>query len=344
MFNVNIFVSLTGHDILEKSAFERRSNMSEKQSASIYFLLLLVPLFWGGAFVAAEHIITEIPPITAAAFRFLSAGILLLIIVLIQGYIDVHALKKQWLTIVLMALTGIVGYNIFFFIGLHITSAINGSLIIATTPAFITLGAVLFLGETWNRHIGIGLILSFIGVVIVISEGQLSTLLQLNVNQGDLLFIGGLICWVSHGLLGKIAMRDVTPVVTTTLTTLIGAICLSVISFVEIDGWKNISSMSIQAWLEMAFMIICSSVLGFLIWNYGIKQIGASKSSIYMNLVPINTALLAVFIYGSPITMAQIFGMIIVILGVYFVTFHQYIRSNRAQKNYKGGAFHGTRH
>lgn len=303
--------------------------MRERRSVAIYFLLLFVPFFWGGAFVAAEHIITEIPPITAAACRFLAAGIILLVFIFFQGHIDFKALRKQWLVIFLMALTGIFGYNTFFFIGLHMTSSINGSLIIATSPAFITLGAVLFLDEKWNRHIGVGLMLSFIGVVIVISEGQLSTILNLKFNTGDLLFLGGLICWVSHGLLGKVAMRDVSPIVTTTFTTLIGAIFLVVFSFVEEDGWKTIPMMSVQAWMEMAFMIICSSVLGFLIWNYGIKQIGASRSSIYMNLVPINTALLAVFIYGSRITMAQIFGMIMVILGVYFVTLHPYAKSKR---------------
>lgn len=135
---------------------EKRNKIREKQPVAIYFLLLLDSFFWGGAFVVAEHIINEIQPITAVALRFLVAGIMLLILVLVQGNIDRKVLKKQWLTILLMALTGIVGYNIFFFIGLHITSAINGSLIIATTPAFITLGAVLFLGETWNRHIGLG--------------------------------------------------------------------------------------------------------------------------------------------------------------------------------------------
>lgn len=304
--------------------------MDRKQSTAMYFWLLLVPMFWGGAFVAAEHVITEIPPITAAALRFGLAGILLLIFILWKRKLDFRALRKQWISIVLMAITGIFGYNIFFFIALDITSAINGSLIVATTPVFITLGAVIFLDEKWNKGLGLGLVLSLVGVIVVISKGSLHTLLQLEFNTGDLLFIGGLICWVSHGLLGKIAMRDVSPALTTTLTTLIGALLLGIISLFE-NRWDAVLRMSVQAWAEMLFMIICSSVIAFLLWNHGIKQIGASKSSIYMNLVPIFTTLIAVGLYGSSITFIQIIGMIMVIIGVYSVTFHQHMKQKRMQ-------------
>ncbi|WP_430788819.1 DMT family transporter [Virgibacillus flavescens] len=302
--------------------------MNQNQSIAIYFWMLLVPLFWGGAFVAAEHVITELPPVTAAAFRFGSAGILLLIYVLWKKKFDIIALKKQWKPILAMGITGIFGYNIFFFIALDLTSAINGSLIVATTPVLVTFGAVLFLNEVWNKQLGFGILLSLIGVVIVISRGSISTLLSLEFNVGDLLFIGGLLSWVAHGLLGKIAMRDVSPVVTTTLTTLIGSFFLAIVSLFE-KGWGDVLRMSTQAWLEMIFMIICSSVIGFLIWNNGIKQIGAGKASIYMNLVPINTAWLAVVFYGSTITWTQIVGMIMVIMGVYFVTLHPYLINKR---------------
>ncbi|MFZ3577575.1 DMT family transporter [Virgibacillus sp. DJP39] len=302
--------------------------MKDNQSIAIYFWMLLVPLFWGGAFVAAEHVITEIPPVTAAAFRFGIAGILLSIYVLWNKRIDIEAFKKQWKTVLAMAITGIFGYNIFFFIALDITSAINGSLIVATTPVLVTLGAVLFLGEVWNKQLSFGLILSLLGVFVVISKGSLSTILSLEFNAGDLLFIGGLLSWVAHGLLGKIAMRDVSPVVTTAATTLIGSIFLSAVSLFE-GGWGDILDMSTQAWGEMAFMIVCSSVIGFLLWNNGIKQIGASKASIYMNLVPINTAWLAVVFYQSTITWAQILGMVMVIMGVYFVTLHPYLKNKQ---------------
>ncbi|MFA1821882.1 DMT family transporter [Virgibacillus oceani] len=314
------------HDLLE-----RRVEMKNESSIAIYFWLLLVPLFWGGAFVAAEHVITEIPPVTAAAFRFGSAGVILLAIVLMQKKIDIQAIKKQWIPILFMALTGIFGYNLFFFIALDITTSINGSLIVATTPVMITLGAVFFLGEKWDKRLGFGLALSLLGVIVVISKGSIQTLLQLEFNTGDILFLCALVCWVAHGLLGKMAMRNVSPIVTTTLTTLLGGFFLAIGSLFE-SGWHLLPAMSNQAWLEMLFMIVCSSVIGFLLWNYGIKQIGASKASIYMNLVPICTALIAVFLYGAAFTFIQLSGMIMVLLGVYLVTLHPYLKEKRMKR------------
>ncbi|GAB3790939.1 DMT family transporter [Virgibacillus kimchii] len=305
--------------------------MKKDSSMAIYFWLLLVPLFWGGAFVAAEHVITEIPPITAAAFRFGTAGIILFMIVLLQRKIDIRAIKKQWIPILFMALTGIFGYNLFFFIALGITSPINGSLIIATTPVLITLGAVILLGETWNKRLGLGLALSLVGVIVVISKGSVQALLQLQFNTGDMLFLLALACWVTHGLLGKVVMRDVSPIVTTTLTTLLGSVLLGMGSLFE-NGWHLLPAMSGQAWMEMLFMIVCSSVVGFLLWNYGIKQIGASKASLYLNLVPICTAFIAVFLYGAAFTLIQLSGMMMVLLGVYLVTIHPYFKEKRLKR------------
>jgi len=291
----------------------------------IYVLMLFVPLFWGGAFVAAEHVITEIPPLIAAAFRFLMAGLLLLIILLLSRQFKWVQFRKRWWTILLMALTGIFGYNLFFFYGLQSTTAINGSLIIATTPAIMTLGAVIIFKEQWNKYIGLGIVLSFIGVIVVLTDGKLATLFQLEFNKGDLLFLLALVCWVSHGLLGRRVMQEVSALVTTTISTLVGAILLMAVTLPKVSEWQLLMTMSKQSWLEMLFMIICSSVLAFLLWNYGVQKIGAAQASIYLNLVPINTALLAVFVYGSPLLISQIVGMLIVIVGVYFVTIHQHL-------------------
>ncbi|MFC7442555.1 DMT family transporter [Laceyella putida] len=160
---------------------------SEKSNISIYFLLLLVPLFWEGAFGAAKHVITEISPITAATLRFGLVGLILLVIVLIRSEWNLEVLKRFWLGLVLMAVTGIFSYNAFFFIALKYTSAVNGSLIMATTPVFITLGAVLFLHEAWDKRLGYGLFLSLTGVFLVMIKGSFQTLISLSFNMGDLL-------------------------------------------------------------------------------------------------------------------------------------------------------------
>ncbi|MFD2655216.1 DMT family transporter [Gracilibacillus thailandensis] len=308
------------------------SIQSEEKSKKIYFLLFLVPLFWGGAFGTAQHVITEISPLIAATLRFGSAGLLLLIIVLLRGEWNWKVLRRRWFGLFLMAITGIFSYNAFFFIALKYTNAVNGSLIMATSPVFITLGAIFFLSEIWNKRLGVGLFLSLTGVVLVIMQGSFQTLLSLSFNKGDLLFMAALASWVIHGLIGKIVMQGqgVSPLFTTTITTLIGSIFLAIGSF--FDGeWKAVLAMSGQSWLEMIYMVVFATVIGFLLWNMGIHQIGASKASIYMNLVPINAGWIAVVLYGESVKWEQLFGMLLVITGVFIVTYKKNLRGLKVQ-------------
>ncbi|QZT35365.1 DMT family transporter [Caldalkalibacillus thermarum TA2.A1] len=280
--------------------------------------MLFVPLFWGGAFPAAQHVITEISPITAAAIRFGAAGLILLLISLYRSEWNFKEIKQRWAGLLLMALTGIFAYNAFFFYALNYTSAINGSLIMATTPILMTLGAVLFLKEPWHMRLGIGLLLSLTGVLLVVTQGSLRTLLSLSYNMGDLLFILALVSWVTHGLIGKIVMRGITPLLTTTFTSLVGSVGLLIWSLFE-GGWRSVPLMSVQAWLEMMYMIVFATVLAFFLWNKGVHEIGASIASMFMNLVPINASWIAVAFYGSTITWKQITGMLLVITSVFLV-------------------------
>ncbi len=174
-----------------------------KKINRMYVIMLLVPLFWGGSFATAEHVITEIPPITAATIRFGLAGCILIGIVFMKSEWNTSLLLKNWKGLLFVSLTGIFGYNVFFFMGLNYTSTLNGSLIIATMPVFVTLGAILFFKESWSIKVGISLMLSLIGVIVVITSGSINTLMSLSFNKGDLLFIAALICGVLYSLTGK---------------------------------------------------------------------------------------------------------------------------------------------
>ncbi|WP_410453666.1 DMT family transporter [Paenibacillus alvei] len=286
---------------------------------SIYFLMLLVPLFWGGSFSTAEHVITEIPPLVAATIRFGLAGLLLLLLVTVRSEWNLQGLKTNWKGLVIISLTGIFGYNALFFVALHYTSAINGSLIIATMPLFVSLGAILFFKEAWNGKLGISLALSFIGVMLVITKGSLERLASLSFNEGDLLFIGALLCGVVYSLVGKKVVKDVSPVFATAVMTLLGSIFLGFSSIPE-GGWEMVPEMSIQGWMEMAYMVVCGTLIGYIIFNLGVHQIGASKASIYLNLTPIVTSLLSVWLYGASLTWSLFAGLLFVLAGVCLAT------------------------
>ncbi|MBO1579288.1 DMT family transporter [Bacillus sp. XF8] len=285
----------------------------------MYVLMLLVPLFWGGSFATAEHVITEIPPLVAATIRFALAGVILVAIVLVKSEWNMSVLSRNWKGLLFVSLTGIFGYNAFFFMGLHYTSTMNGSLIIATMPVFVTMGAILFFKETWSVKIAISLILSLIGVIIVITKGSLHTLISLSFNKGDLLFIAALACGVLYSLTGKAVMKGVSPLLTTMGMTVIGAVFLAGLSVFE-GGWEKVPALSIQGWLEMLYMVVCGTLIGYIVFNKGVEEIGASKASMYLNITPIVATLIAVVLYKATITWQQLLGMVIVLAGVYIAT------------------------
>ncbi|PIE95312.1 EamA family transporter [Bacillus fungorum] len=295
----------------------------------MYVIMLLVPLFWGGSFATAEHIITEIPPITAATIRFGLAGFILIGIVFMKSEWNTSLLLQNWKGLLFVSLTGIFGYNVFFFMGLHYTSTMNGSLIIATMPVFVTLGAILFFKESWSLKIGISLILSLIGVIVVITSGSVHKLMSLSFNNGDLLFIAALICGVLYSLTGKKVMHGVSPLLTTMSMTVLGTVFLAGLSLYE-DGWGKVITLSLQGWIEMLYMVICGTLIGYIVFNKGVEELGASKASMYLNLTPIVATGISVVLYGAIVTWQQIVGMIIVLIGVYIAT----IQSNKDIKKF----------
>jgi drug/metabolite transporter (DMT)-like permease len=306
------------HNVKNRTT-DQQQNPNEKAHLAIYGLLFLVPLFWGGSFGAAKHVITEIPPLTTAAIRFGSAGLILLVWVMLKHQWNWKMIRERWMGLLMMSITGIFAYNALFFFGLKYTSAINGSLIMATSPVLITVGAVVFLKESFSRKLFIGMALSLSGVFVVITKASPHVLLALSFNIGDLLFIAAVTSWAVYGLLGRSVMQGISPLLTTTVTTLFGSVLLLISSLVE-NGWQHVPYASGQTWLEMAYMTVLATVVAFALWNLGVHRVGAGKASAYMNLVPINAAWISALFYDADITWVQLAGMVMVISGVYLTT------------------------
>jgi drug/metabolite transporter (DMT)-like permease len=181
----------------------------------------------------------------------------------------------------------------------------------------------LFLGETWSKRLGLGMALSLLGVILVITKGSLAALLSMTFNIGDLFLIGSMISWVFYGLVGKVIMKGVSPLFTTAVTTFVGSVFLGICSAFE-GGWQQVPEMSAQVFWEIFYMTVFATVIGFILWNMGVHRVGASKASAFMNLVPINAMWISVLLYGADLLWIQIVGMVMVICGV--------VLSNRQQR------------
>jgi len=282
----------------------------------VYIKLFLTAVFWGGTFIAGRVVAMDVGPFAASFLRFAIASIFLLFIVLkIEGKLPI--LKKgQIIPIILLGMTGVFAYNVFFFKGLKIIEAGRASLIIANNPIFITLFASYFFKEKLNPIKVTGIIISVIGAIIVISRGNFIELLNGNVGWGELFIFCCVLAWVAYTLIGKAVMADLSPLVSVSYSSVVGTVALFVPAYFE-GMMRDIAHYSTADWFGIFYLGFFGTVLGFVWYYQGIKIIGPMKASQFINFVPISAVLLAFFMLGESITLSLLVGTIFVISGVY---------------------------
>ncbi len=291
--------------------------MTDRIDAMIttYLKLLLTAVFWGGTFIAGRLLAGSVAPFAAAFFRFLiAAACLYLILWRREGRLPVLD-RRQWVPVILLGMTGVFAYNAFFFNGLKLVTASRASIIIANNPIVISLLSALFFGERLSPIRIAGILISVAGAMIAISGGHPLTLLRGGVGWGDLLIFGCVLSWTAYSLLGKRVVRNLSPLAATAHAAAVG--CAALLIPACIQGMVPAAlHYSLIDWASLAYLGIFGTVLGF-VWYYeGIRTIGASRASLFINFVPISAICLAHVILGESLSAALLLGAALVVLGV----------------------------
>jgi len=281
----------------------------------IYLKLLLTAVFWGGTFVAGRSLAQNIGPFSAAFFRFAVASLVLVLLTWKAEGKFIVLKKRQILPILLLGLTGVFSYNLFFFKGLKLIEASRAAIIIANNPIFIALFSALFFKEKLNALKIAGILLSVSGAIIAISRGDMQQILQGNLGEGEFYIFLCVLSWVIFSLLGKVVMADLSPLSSVTYSSIIGSILLFLPALNE--GLAECIYYSIYDWWNIFYLGFFGTVLGF-VWFYeGINRIGPTKAGLFINFVPISAILLAFLILKEPLTASLLIGTLLVSTGVY---------------------------
>jgi len=280
-----------------------------------YIRLFLAAFFWGGTFVAGRSLSGVVDPVSAAFFRFLVASLLLLTIAIRRESLPRITLQ-QLLVVIALGASGILAYNLFFFNGLSLIAASRASLIIALNPVFITLAAALIYRETLpNRRI-LGILLSVSGATIVITQGQPLTVFASGIGQGELLIFGCVISWTLYSVIGKTAMRGLSPLVSVCYSSIAGTVLLFFVALFQGD-LAAVVDYPFSAHMSLIYLGMFGTVVAFLWYFQGIQAIGPSRAAVFINFVPVNGVLLATLILGEPLTLSLLTGGVLVITGSY---------------------------
>lgn len=291
--------------------------------------MVLTSLFWSGAFITGKIAVGEFPPFALTFFRFLFALPFIFAILYFKEPRNLIPRGKQWLPLILLGFIGTFCYHSLFFTSLKYTTAMNSSLIGALNPLVTALLAALFFSERLTSRRIVGISLSFIGVFLFITNGDLQLISQFRFNKGDLIMFSAVCCFAVYSLLSRHFMRQyrLSPLMVTAYTFLI-CVVISLPFFLWEKPSTYLWTATAGGWLSILYMSIFASVLGYLIQMMAIQRIGAPRTAIFINLVPIFTIIQSVAILGESITLFKLLGAAIVITGVYLATRPEVNRSN----------------
>ncbi len=290
--------------------------MSSQSTITIYLKLLMMALFWGGTFIAGRLLVGEVQPFAAAFLRFAIASIILLFITLRNHKKLPRVQKEQWFPLLLLGLSGVFAYNVFFFRGLQLIEAGRAAVIIANNPIVIAIFAAILFGEKLTPLKIVGIILSVCGAIVVITQGHPTTILHSGIGEGELYIFGCVVCWVTYSLVGRAAMQKLSPLIAVTYSALIGAILLFPAACLE-GMVSQITNYSLNAWLSLFYLGLCGTVLGFVWYYQGIQRIGSTRAGQFINFVPISAILLSAWLLDEALTMSLLSGVFLVSSGVY---------------------------
>ena len=274
--------------------------------------LLTVVMLWAVNFSVVKWLLAEIPPLAFNTIRLTGASLLLLIIAWIMPGKPVAV--SDWWRLVLLGIVGHTAYQFLFILGIHRTTATNSSILLGTTPLFVAVVARLCNIERPARQTWLGILLSMLGVYLVIHDSSI-------VNGdliGNLLTLSATACWATYTVLGKPLLDRYGLFKTNAYTIAIGTMFflpLGIPSLLDIS-LKNITP---NAWWGTLYSLVSTMVVAYSLWYYAVSRIGPSRTSIFSNLVPVGAIAIAWLTLGEIITIEQILGTLVILMGIHLV-------------------------
>ena len=297
--------------------------MPQRAGSITYFKLIATMFMWGGTWIAGRVVAQELTaPLAVPAFRFLLAGLVLAGVALAsEGRIPRPQTGSEWGIVTGLAVTGIFIYALCFFYGLKYITAGRGALVVALNPVLIALAAWFFGQERMTPHKLAGVVIAMTGCLTVVGNGDPLALLQGAVGTGEWLILGCALCWTAYTFIGRGATKTLSPLAATLWASLLGALLLGITALVQ--GGNELAEWSWRVWASVLFLAIGGTALAFTWFADGVKQLGAARASIFINLVPVFAVLQAAVLLNERLGLAVLTGGLLVIAGVWLTSYNK---------------------
>lgn len=284
-----------------------------------YAKLVAVPAIWGGTFIAGRILALAVPAAVGALLRYAVAVVALLVAAWwLEGGLP-RLTRRQILGTVLLGITGILAYNLFFLGALARLPASRTSLIIALNPIVTIAAASLLLGERMTAHRWLGVAVALVGVWIVVARGEVFGSVFRAVDVGELLMFGGVCSWAAYTLIGRRVLEGLTPLAATTYASLWGSALLAAVAGPDLLELRA-AQLTAPVVLSVLYLGVLGTSVAFVWYYQAVQRLGAARTVIFNNLVPVFGASFGVLLLGEPLLPSMLVGGAIAVTGVMLVS------------------------
>tara|TARA_B100000579_G_scaffold334471_1_gene285038 strand:- start:1878 stop:2771 length:894 start_codon:yes stop_codon:yes gene_type:complete len=295
------------------------------QNSKAYIMLVCATLFWAGNFVVGKFaFLTNIPPLSLVFYRWLLVWLILLPFTFREILKFKDTILNNLPLLFLLGFTSVGLFNSFTYLSLIHTQVINATLFNTAIPAVIIFLCFLFNIEKTNKFQILGLIISVLGILSIITKLNIEVLLSLNFNKGDIIMIGGVITWGVYSTLLK-KKKFTLPLLTLVhIICTFGLICVFPQFLYELSQGQVIK-IDINLFYTLIFLALFPSIGSYYCWAGAVSIIGANRAGIFLSLIPLFSTIMAIFFFNEQFKFYHSLGAILIVLGLFL--------SNKEVKN-----------
>jgi drug/metabolite transporter (DMT)-like permease len=281
-----------------------------------YIFLLLTVTFWAGNFIVGKFAsLYEVPPFSLNFYRWFFAWLILAPFTLPEIIKKKEYVIQNYKLFIILGVTSITIFNSIVYYSLNFTQVISGVLMISTIPVMIMFFSSILKIEKTNVFQIIGVILSFLGVIIIITKANFEILKNLDFNKGDITMVVAMFSWALYSTLLKRQKYELSQISLLQVVISFGLIFLIPVYFIEYQvGFRiNLDKPFI---LILSYVVLLPGLASFILWIKGISMIGANRSGVFLHLMPIFSAVMAMIFFNEKFMFYHILGACFIITGI----------------------------
>ena len=281
-----------------------------------YLILILTTIFWSGNFIVGKAASTyEIPPFSLNFYRWFFAGLILLPFTFKELVEKKNYIFDNIVFFTILGVTSITIFNSIVYYSLYYTQVISGILMISTIPVWIIFISSILNIEKTNIFQIIGVVFSLTGVIFIITKADLQIIKNLDFNKGDLSMVVAMFSWAVYSALLKSKKYEISQFALLEVVIITGLIFLTPIYFIEMY-LGNVIVLGMPFILTLTYVVFFPGLASFIFWIKGISIIGANRAGVFLHLMPIFGAIMAMIIFNEKFMYYHILGAIFIVAGI----------------------------